>query len=172
MWAPCDCWQRRRWTKLIGWNVTHCLKINLSFYPQKTNQYAYMLSICFKPKYMLFSCFKLFVLVGLQQTMGFHLLCLCSLAMLLSKVVVWSSSVIFVWSYKVIFFSQIFWKIKSYYQVLFGHYNGPSGKCKVEGTQFCCAWSYFEHTLWKFVFCWFFGSKYSFISCFAEVLLA
>jgi len=23
--APCECWQRRRWTKLFGWNVMHCL---------------------------------------------------------------------------------------------------------------------------------------------------
>jgi len=21
IWAPCECWQRCRWTKLFGWNV-------------------------------------------------------------------------------------------------------------------------------------------------------
>jgi len=48
-------------------------------------------------------CFELFILVELQQTLDYHLLCLFSLVMLLCAVVVCSSSVIFIWSYKVIF---------------------------------------------------------------------
>jgi len=34
-WAPCICWQRRRWTKLFGWNVTHCLKMHVLAAPKK-----------------------------------------------------------------------------------------------------------------------------------------
>jgi len=55
-----------------------------------------MFSIYFKSNYMFCSCSELFILVGLQQTMGHYLLCLFSLVMLLSPVVVCSSSVFFV----------------------------------------------------------------------------
>ena len=50
---------------------------------------------------MFCSCFELLILVGFQQTIGYHLLCLFSLAMLLCTVVVCSTSVIFVCAYKV-----------------------------------------------------------------------
>jgi len=42
-----------------------------------------MFSICFKPNYTFCSCFELFILVGLQQTIGYHLLCVFSLVMLI-----------------------------------------------------------------------------------------
>jgi len=39
--APCQCWQRCRWTKLFGWNVTHCLKLRASTNHGATLSYAY-----------------------------------------------------------------------------------------------------------------------------------
>jgi len=52
---------------------------------------------------MFCSCFELFILVGLQQTMGLPSLMTILLVMLFCTVAVYSSSVIFVWSFKVIF---------------------------------------------------------------------
>jgi len=69
---------------------------------KQTNVHA-LSSVFFKPNYMFRSCCELFISMGLQQTMGNHLFCLFALVMLLRTVVVCSSSVIFVWSYKVIF---------------------------------------------------------------------
>jgi len=73
--------------------------------PKEMNQCPCVFPICFKPNYMFCSSFEPFILVGLQQTMGwgYHLLCLFSLVMLYCTVVVSSSSVILVWSYKVVF---------------------------------------------------------------------
>jgi len=84
----------------------HCLKIHVLADPKKqTNIHAcFQFASKFKPYYMFCSCFELFILVVLQQAMGLPSLlpifagnaslysdCICSI------------SVIFVWSYKVIF---------------------------------------------------------------------
>jgi len=45
-------------------------------------------------------CFELFTLVGIEQTIGYHFLCLLSLVMFLCTGYVCSSSVTLVWSYK------------------------------------------------------------------------
>jgi len=68
-----------------------------------------MFWFCFKPDCSC-SCFELFILVVLQQTMDYHLLCLFLLVRHLCIVVVCFSSVIFVSSYTG---SHVFWKIKS-----------------------------------------------------------
>ena len=47
-WSPCECCQRRRWTKVFGWNATHCLKIHGFGSRKQINQCPCMLSICFK----------------------------------------------------------------------------------------------------------------------------
>jgi len=82
----------------------HCLNTHVLDAPKKQNNvYARFQFTSKQTMYMFCSCFELFILVGLQQTTGYHLLCLFSLVMLLCTVVVCSGSVIFVWSYKVIF---------------------------------------------------------------------
>jgi len=58
----------------------------------------------FKPHYMFCSCFELFILVGLQQTMGLpSLLPIFAGNASFYSSSICCSSVIFVWSYKVIF---------------------------------------------------------------------
>jgi len=53
--------------------------------------------------YMFCSSFEPFILEGFNKPWGYHILRLFSLVMLLGTVVVCFSSVMFVWSYKVIF---------------------------------------------------------------------
>jgi len=66
------------------------------------NKLMFMPSICFKTCYMFCLCFKLFILVGLQQTTGLPSLMPIFAGYASSYSSLYSSSVIF-WSYKVLF---------------------------------------------------------------------
>jgi len=63
--ASCECWQRRRWTKLFEWNVTHCLKL-LFLLPQRNKPMPRNARQVSNQT----SCFKPFILVGHQQIIG------------------------------------------------------------------------------------------------------
>ena len=98
-WASWECWERRRWTKLFGWNVMHCLKLHVLANPKKqTNAHAcFQFASKFKPYCMFRSCFELFILVVLQQTKGLPSLILpifAGIASLYSSCIC-SSSVLF-----------------------------------------------------------------------------
>jgi len=100
--------------------------------PKELNQYPCMLSICFKPNYMLCWSFLTFVLVRLQQTMGLPSLCLFSLVMLMCTVTACSSSAAF------------FCHISSYFQrnkVILPSFlvrkNGPSNQRRTHHFSVC-----------------------------------
>jgi len=59
-WAPCKCWQRRRWTRLFRWNFASKFKPCICV--------AHVLSCLFQ--------------WGFNKPCGYHLLCLFLLVML------------------------------------------------------------------------------------------
>jgi len=84
--------------------------------PKEINQRPCMFSISLKPNYIFCSCFELFILVGLPQTMGLPSLVPVLLAMLLCTVsyTVCSSSVIFLWTHIKSYFMKNKVKLSSF----------------------------------------------------------